>query len=125
MIRCGSLYDISILDDDYIDSKSGLDASEQLQLIYRETRKLYLLRDSIYKNLRQQLKPYMHRISHRAMKADEMEDARYYFENDVPAEGSVAKVVQYWINLYDIDIKNDKMMAIFNKVAQGAKEDEA
>lgn len=83
MIRCGSLYDISILDDDYIDSKSGLDASEQLQLIYRETRKLYLLRDSIYKNLRQQLKPYMHRISHRAMKADEMEDARYYFENDV------------------------------------------
>ena len=23
MIRCGSLYDISILDDDYIDSKSG------------------------------------------------------------------------------------------------------
>lgn len=47
------------------------------------------------------------------------------FENDVPAEGSVAKVVQYWINLYDIDIKNDKMMTIFNKVAQGAKEDEA
>ena len=66
MIRCGSLYDISILEEDYIDSKSGMSAQEQLQAIYRATKKLYLLRDSIYKNLRQELKPFVHRVSMRS-----------------------------------------------------------
>ena len=31
MIRCGSLYDISILEEDYIDSKSGMSAGFDLQ----------------------------------------------------------------------------------------------
>lgn len=36
-------------------------------------------------------------------------------------EGSVAKVVQYWINLYEIDPISDSMMTIFNKVMTRTK----
>ena len=56
MVRCGSLYDLSILDEEHIDNKSGMNAQQQLQAIYRETKKLYLLRDTIYKNVRNELK---------------------------------------------------------------------
>lgn len=83
MIRCGSLYDISILDEDYIDSKSGMSAQEQLQAIYRATRKLYLLRDTIYKNLRQELKPYVHRVSYRNLTPKEQTKVQAHFDNDV------------------------------------------
>lgn len=83
MIRCGSLYDISILEEDYIDSKSGMSAQEQLQAIYRATKKLYLLRDSIYKNLRQELKPFVHRVSMRSLSVKEQQRAKQYFDNDV------------------------------------------
>ena len=31
MVRCGSLYDLSILDEEHIDNKSGMNAQQQLQ----------------------------------------------------------------------------------------------
>ena len=83
MIRCGSLYDISILDEDYIDNKSGMDAQRQLQAIYRATKKLYLLRDTIYKNLRQELKPYLHRVQYRSLSVQEQAWIDQYFDNDI------------------------------------------
>ena len=83
MIRCGSLYDVSILDEDSIDNKSGMSAGEQLQAIYRATKKLYLLRDAIYKNLRRELKPYLQRIQYRSLHPQEQKRIDQYFENDV------------------------------------------
>lgn len=83
MIRCGSLYDISILDENYIDNKSGMDAQRQLQAIYRATKKLYLLRDTIYKNLRQELKPYLHRVQYRSLSVQEQAWIDQYFDNDI------------------------------------------
>ena len=41
MIRCGSLYDISLVDKKLRDNKTGLTAKEQLNLIYEKTARLY------------------------------------------------------------------------------------
>ena len=39
MVRCGSLYDISLVDKGYIDNKTGQNAQEQLNAIYDRDRK--------------------------------------------------------------------------------------
>ncbi len=83
MVRCGSLYDLSILDEEHIDNKSGMNAQQQLQAIYRETKKLYLLRDSIYKNVRNELKPLIHRVRFSHLSREEEKRVRAYFLNRV------------------------------------------
>ena len=83
MVRCGSLYDLSILDEEHIDNKSGMNAQQQLQAIYRETKKLYLLRDTIYKNVRNELKPLIRRIRFTHLTREEEKLTRAYFLNRV------------------------------------------
>lgn len=56
MVRCGSLYDLSLIDDHYIDNKTGLDAQDQLNTIYDHTKYLYKNRDEVFEALNQQLK---------------------------------------------------------------------
>ena len=51
MIRCGSLYDLSLIDNAKIDKKSGMVPSQQLDAIFNETSKLYKLRDNVYKDI--------------------------------------------------------------------------
>jgi polyphosphate kinase len=51
MIRCGSLYDLSINDDGYLDNKTGLNAKDQLDAIFDRTKFLYKHRDDIFKSL--------------------------------------------------------------------------
>ena len=46
MIRCGSLYDLSLIDDTKVDKKSGMVPSQQLNAIFNQTSELYKLRDN-------------------------------------------------------------------------------
>jgi polyphosphate kinase len=56
MVRCGSLYDLSIVDDKYLDNKTGLNAHDQLEAIYDRTKYLYKNRDDVFDSLNQLLK---------------------------------------------------------------------
>lgn len=56
MVRCGSLYDLSLIDEDYIDNKTGLNAQDQLADIFERTKFLYKRRDDVYKSLNSSLK---------------------------------------------------------------------
>lgn len=56
MIRCGSLYDLSLIDDTEIDNKSGLTPTGQLNAIFAQSKNLYLMRDQIYKELNKTLR---------------------------------------------------------------------
>ena len=56
MVRCGSLYDLSLIDEDYRDNKTGLNAQDQLADIYDRTKLLYKRRDDIYKSINSSLR---------------------------------------------------------------------
>lgn len=56
MVRCGSLYDLSIVNEKYLDNKTGLNAHDQLDLIYDRTKYLYKNRDDVFESLNQLLK---------------------------------------------------------------------
>lgn len=58
MIRVGSLTDISLVQNDTIDSKSGMTPSEQLERIHRETQRLTKRRDRIFQALEPALTEY-------------------------------------------------------------------
>ena len=51
MVRCGSLYDLSLVNGQQIDKKSGMTPAQQLDAIYEEAHKLYEIRDGITKNI--------------------------------------------------------------------------
>lgn len=55
MVRCGSLYDLSLIDPDYVDDKTGWDAQEQLNTIYERTTFLYERRDEVYASVNSKL----------------------------------------------------------------------
>lgn len=51
MVRCGSLYDLSLVNGQQIDKKSGMTPAQQLDAIYEEAHELYEMRDGITKNI--------------------------------------------------------------------------
>ncbi len=51
MIRCGSIYDVSLLEEDTIDKKSGMTPKEILHSIYKECHTLYQRRDEMVKEI--------------------------------------------------------------------------
>lgn len=51
MVRCGSLYDLSLIDLDYVDNKTGLNAQDQLDAIYDQTTVLYNRRDELFESV--------------------------------------------------------------------------
>ena len=55
-VRCGSLYDLSLIDNDYVDNKTGLSAQDQLYAIFERTKFLYKRRDDVFKSLNHLLK---------------------------------------------------------------------
>jgi polyphosphate kinase len=55
-VRCGSLYDLSLIDKDYVDNKTGLNAQDQLDAIFDRTKFLYRRRDEVYEYLNPLLK---------------------------------------------------------------------
>lgn len=58
MIRVGSLFDLSIEDDENVDNKSGMTPTQQLDEIYKEVRTLYKKRDNIFIENRTELRKY-------------------------------------------------------------------
>ncbi len=56
MVRCGSLYDLSLIYNDYVDNKTGLNAQDQLDAIFEQTIFLYKRRDGVFNSLNYQLK---------------------------------------------------------------------
>lgn len=50
-VRCGSLYDLSLIDKHYVDNKTGLNAQDQLDAIFDRTKFLYRRRDNVYESL--------------------------------------------------------------------------
>ncbi len=84
MIRCGSLYDLSLVDDKKIDKKSGLTPSEQLDAIYKETKHLYTMRDEVYKDINHTLAALQ--LSCMSFKQLSKVQERYvknYFDNEI------------------------------------------
>lgn len=55
MIRVGTLTDLYFNEQDPVDKRSGLSVKQQLNAIFRETKKLYELRDTVYKDLHKTL----------------------------------------------------------------------
>lgn len=51
MIRVGTLTDLCYGDPNHVDSRSQMTVQEQLQAIFKETKQLYAMRDTIYKAL--------------------------------------------------------------------------
>ncbi len=58
MIRVGSLFDLSLMDSEYCDNKSGMTAQEQLDKIYEEVKSLYEKQAYIYKDVISELKSF-------------------------------------------------------------------
>ena len=48
MVRVGSLYDLSLVEGDSVDNKSGMTPSQQLDAIFHESIRLYKLKDETY-----------------------------------------------------------------------------
>lgn len=58
MIRVGSLFDLSLVDDEHRDNKSGMTAKEQLDKIYSEVLPLYEQKSNIYKEIKIEIQEY-------------------------------------------------------------------
>lgn len=56
MVRCGSIYDLTLVDKKDIDNKTGLTPREQLNAIFEATPELYAKRDEIFDKITQQLR---------------------------------------------------------------------
>ncbi|MBS6366815.1 MAG: RNA degradosome polyphosphate kinase, partial [Clostridiales bacterium] len=84
MIRVGSLFDLTHLKSNAVDSKSGMSAKQQLDAIYEAVRPQYAKRQEIYFALQKQLR--LHGIA--ALQLQELTPAdwkvvRQYFKNSV------------------------------------------
>ncbi|WP_342366668.1 polyphosphate kinase 1 [Clostridium aminobutyricum] len=58
MIRVGSLFDLSVVDEEHRDNKSGMTAKEQLEKIYIAVRTLYEQKSKVYKEIKTGLQEY-------------------------------------------------------------------
>lgn len=56
MVRCGSLYDLTLVDKKDRDNKTGLSPRQQLNAIFEATPALYAKRDEIFDNIAQELR---------------------------------------------------------------------
>lgn len=84
MVRCGTLHDLSLIDVDYIDNKSGLSAQEQLDAIFDKTPELYKLKDEIYTEVFKKLEKYnIQELEFNDLNKQEREFVDSYFKNHI------------------------------------------
>lgn len=84
MVRCGSLYDLSLIDHDYVDNKTGLNAQDQLDLIYHETTLLYQRRDKLFKKINSLLREEgICDMDFADLNKNDAEFMEKYFSNDI------------------------------------------
>ena len=58
MVRCGSLFDLTLIDEDDWDNKTGWSPQEQLDAIFKATKPLYEERDLIFDEIAKDLRKY-------------------------------------------------------------------
>lgn len=84
MVRCGSLYDLSLIEPDRIDAKSGMTASKQLDAIYKETRHLYAMRDAVSKDINRTLQDlYLSNVSYKSLTKKQQKYVGQYFSDKI------------------------------------------
>lgn len=86
MIRCGSLYDVTLVDPDHKDNKSNLTSQEQLNKIFEATAPLYKQRDEIYQGLQQELRQHgiiQQKVEH-LDPVQRQYITQYFYENIAP-----------------------------------------
>lgn len=82
MVRCGTLHDISLIDENYIDNKSGLSAQGQLDKIFEKTTKLYEIKDKIFEEVSSELGSFgIKEVTFDDLNSSEREYVDYYFNN--------------------------------------------
>jgi len=84
MIRCGSLYDLSLIDKDNIDKRSGMTPDEQLDAIYEMSEKLYVLKDETYKDINRTLRSLqMSCLSFKDLSKKQLKYVTQYFDTQI------------------------------------------
>lgn len=84
MVRCGSLYDLSLIEPDKIDAKSGLTPEKQLDAIYKETRQLYAIRDAVSKDINRTLQDlYLSNVSYKSLSRKQQKFVSQYFTDKI------------------------------------------
>jgi polyphosphate kinase len=78
MVRVGSLFELSLIKDNKFDNKSFLKPSEQLDLIFAQTKTLYRSRDKVFKELHRLLKEQG--VAHLSLDSLSKEEV-FYLEN--------------------------------------------
>lgn len=94
MVRVGSLYDSSLVDDDQKDNKTKMRPSEQLSAIFSRVRELNAVRDISFEHLQKELK--LKGIHHRSLKNLSRAEAEFI-------EGYYAYEIKPFINANIID----------------------
>ena len=81
MIRVGSLYDLSQVDNSAIDNKTGLSPNEQLDLIYDAVKPLYAQRDETYRRIVGELAEYgIHALDMKELKEVDRKIVKKHFK---------------------------------------------
>ena len=84
MIRVGSLYDMSLTDNSTIDSRSGMNAKEQLDAIFAAVAPLYKERDKTYSEIKKLLNPYgVCGLSIKELEQQEKKYVKKYFKDQI------------------------------------------
>lgn len=84
MIRVGSLYDLSHLNPESIDNKSGMTPQEQLTAIYRAVQPLYAKRERCFFDICSQLEIHgIHCLSFQQLEPSEVKFVKQYFKQSV------------------------------------------
>lgn len=84
MVRVGSLIDMLPLGADGSDNKTGMSPQEQLDAIYKETRRLYSKRDKLFDKLVSELKTKeIYYLKYQELTPAEQEFAENYFSHEI------------------------------------------
>lgn len=84
MVRVGRLLDLSVVNHNSIDKRSGMTPSEQLQEIYEEVKPLYKKKDRIYFDLEESLELYgIKSLSIEELTIDEKNYIKQYFDANI------------------------------------------
>lgn len=84
MIRVGSLFDMSAVDEGHRDSRTGMTDHEQLDAIYRAVAPLYEKKTQVYREIRQGLSFYgVHALGLDNLEATEAKFVREYYKMNI------------------------------------------
>ena len=84
MVRCGSLYDLSLVEPTHSDHRSKMTPSEELDAIYSRVAQLYPKKDEVIQNINQTLESlHMARLSKKDLNKKQSKWMESYFDSEV------------------------------------------